>query len=55
MLKAILVTRATLAARTPAALLMPQNQGMGPVLVVETNRMPVGNPKPISKPAGARN
>ena len=26
---------------------MPQNQGMGLALIVETNRMPVGNPKPI--------
>ena len=54
MLKAILVTKATLAARTPAPPLMPQNQGMGLVVIVETNRMPVGNPKPIRKPAGAR-
>jgi hypothetical protein len=53
MLKAILVTTATLAARTPAAPLMPQNQGMGPALIVETNHMPVGNAKPIRKPAGA--
>ena len=43
MLKAILVTKATLAARTPAPPLMPQNQGM-----------PVGNPKPIRKPASAK-
>ena len=54
MLKAILVTKATLAARTPAPPLMPQNQGIGQLLIVETNRMPVGNPKPIRKPAGAR-
>jgi hypothetical protein len=32
---------------------MPQNHGVGPVLITETNRMPVGNPKPIRKPAGA--
>src|SRR5882762_7613966 len=47
----MLVTTATLAARTPAAPLMPQNHGVGPVLIAETNRMPVGNPKPIRKPA----
>ena len=44
---------AMLAARTPAPPMMPQNQGMGPALIVKTNRMPVGNPKPIRKPAGA--
>ena len=54
MLKAMLVTTATLAARTPEAPLIPQNQGVGPVLMAETRRMPVGNPKPIRKPAGAR-
>jgi hypothetical protein len=40
MLKAMLVTTAMLAARTPAPPLMPQNQGMGPVLIAETNRIP---------------
>ena len=53
MLNAMLVTTAMLAARTPAPPLMPQKQGMGPALIVETSRMPVGNPKPIRKPAGA--
>src|SRR5215472_13252341 len=53
MLKAMLVTTATLAARTPAAPLMPQNHGVGVVLIAETSRMPVGNPNPIRKPAGA--
>jgi hypothetical protein len=50
MLKAMLVTTATLAARTPAAPLMPQNHGVGPVLMAETRRMPVGNPKPRQRP-----
>src|SRR3954447_23227445 len=53
MLKAMLMTTATLAARTPAAPLMPQNHGVGPLLIADTKRMPVGNPKPIRKPAGA--
>jgi hypothetical protein len=35
MLNAMLVTTAMLAARTPAPPLMPQNQGMGPALIVE--------------------
>ena len=52
--KARLVTTATLAARTPAAPLTPQNQGVGPVLIALASRMPVGKPKPISRPAGAR-
>jgi hypothetical protein len=37
-----------------AAPLMPQNHGVGVVLIAETNRMPVGKPKPIRRPAGAR-
>jgi hypothetical protein len=42
--KAMLVTTATLAAKTPTAPLMPQNHGVGPELIAETKRMPVGNP-----------
>ena len=48
----ILVITATLAARTPAAPLMPQNQGVGRRSTFETKRIPVGKPNPMKKPAG---
>ena len=50
----MLVSTATLAASTPAAPLMPQNQGVGFLSIADTSRIPVGNPKPMRKPAGER-
>ena len=52
--KAMLVRTAMLPASTPAAPLMPQNQGVGRRLICATSRIPVGKPKPIRNPAGAR-
>ena len=40
-------------ASTPAAPLMPQNQGVGLASTAEINRIPVGKPNPSNKPAGA--
>ena len=51
MLKAILLTKARFVAEPYTAVNAP-NQGT--VLIVETNRVPVGISKPISEPPGAR-
>ena len=42
------------AASTPAAPLMPKNQGVGRESMRVTRRIPVGKPNPISSPAGAK-
>ena len=39
-------------ARTPAAPLIPQNQGVGWGSMASTSRMPVGKAKPSRKPKG---
>ena len=51
--KEILLATATVDARVPAAPLIPQNQGVGLGSIAEISRIPVGNPKPSNKPAGA--
>ena len=51
--KAILTATAMLAASTPAAPLIAQNQGVGRVSSALTSAMPVGKPNPMSSPSGA--
>ena len=51
--RAILIPTAITDASTPAAPLIPQNQGVGLQSMAETKRMPVGKANPIKSPAGA--
>jgi hypothetical protein len=44
---------AMLAASTPAAPLIAQNQGVGRGSIAFTSRIPVGKPNPRRKPSGA--
>src|SRR5207249_4590546 len=44
---------ATVEARVPAAPLTPQKQAVGLRSIAEISSIPVGNPKPSNKPAGA--
>src|SRR5437870_12636446 len=49
----MLLATATVEARVPAAPLTPQNQAVGLRSIAEISLIPVGNPKPSNKPAGA--
>ena len=51
--KVMFTATAMLAANTPAAPLIAQNQGVGRGSIALTNRIPVGKPNPNKRPSGA--